>query len=328
MSVKTFGKIITLSALLAVTHVSQAAANVTVVSEFDPAQGLLPESVARDANGDLVLSMAPQHTLWKFITDGSQTLVPLATLPVPEGASSIGVKIAADGTIYACTAALDPMLDAAHVWRVTPSGETSLYASLDPYGFPNDIAIDDDENLFVTDPVLGAIYEISASGVVSTWLDDANLSGDPSGPIVGVPFGANGIALDRRDKHLYIANTDMGEIYRVRIRRDGSAGRLHVFASDPLLVGADGIAFDAIGRLYVAVNAQNSVARVSRWGNVTIVAQGGVFDGPSSVAFSSDGFGRSELYVTSFALGTLLGGGVPEPSLDALPVRFGGLPLP
>ncbi len=328
MPVKTFGKIVTLCTLLVLTHVGQARADLTVVGEFDPQQGLFPESVARDANGDLILSMAPQHTLWKFVTDGSETLVPLATLPVPEGASAIGVKIGADQEIYACTAALDPTLDAAHVWRVTPSGATSLHASLNPYGFPNDIAIDDDGNLFVTDSVLGAVYQISPAGSVSTWLDDAQLSGDPSGPVVGLPFGANGIALDRRDRHLYITNTDRGEVYRVRIRHDGSAGRLVVFASDPVLVGADGIALDAVGRLYVAVNAQNSVARISRRGHVSIVAQGGVLDGPSSVAFSSDGPRRSELYVTSFALGTLLGGGVPKPSLETLPVRFGGLPLP
>ncbi len=317
-----------LSSLFLVAWPGQAHTEVTVLAQFDATQGQLPESVTRDQKGNLIISMTPQHTLWTIAPDDPDTFAPLATLPVPEGAVSLGVKVGEGGDIFACTAAFDPSLDAAHVWRVTPDGSVSHYASLDASGFPNDLAFDRHGNLLVTDPLLGVIRKVAPDGDASIWLGDPRLSGDPSGPILGVPWGANGIAFDRRDRHLYISNTDFGEIYRIRVRRDGSAGHLVVLASDPRLVGSDGIAVDVLGRVYVAVNSQNSIARIDRHGGLSIVAHAGPFDGPSSLAFASDGFHRTQLYVTSFAFATAESGGNPQPSLDAIGVPFGGLPLP
>lgn len=291
-------------------------------------QGQMPESVARDPQGNLIVSMSPQHTLWKVLPRAQYSAAPLATLPVPDGANVLGVKIGENGDIFACTAGFNPAIDASHVWRVSPSGSVSDYARLDPRGFPNDIAIDDSGHLFVTDTVLGVIYRIDSAGAYETWLADPQLSGDPAGPLVGIPWGANGIALDRCNRQLYISNSDFGQILRVRIRPDGSAGQLSHFASDPRLRGADGIAFDELGRLYVAVNTQNQIARVEPWGTVSIVAQGAPFDGPSALAFASDHLHRTTLYVTSFALGTATAGGIAQPSLDGIRVPFGGLPMP
>jgi sugar lactone lactonase YvrE len=302
--------------------------DVRVIASFDPAQGQLPESVARASDGALILSMAPQHTLWTIIPDGAHSAVPLATLPVADGVNAVGVKIGATGDIFACTAGFDPTLDPSHVWRVTPSGAVSDYAQLDPYGFPNDIAMDDSGTLFVTDTAFGAVYKIKSAGNVEIWLADSRLLGDPEGPVVGLPWGVNGIAFDRSDRHLYLSNTDYGEIFRVRVHRDGSAGPLELFVSDPRLQGADGIAFDRLGHLYVAVNAQNRIARIDRRRNVSIVAEGGPFDGPSALAFASDCPHHTSLYITSFALNTAMAGGTPLPSLDAITVPFGGLPMP
>jgi sugar lactone lactonase YvrE len=316
------------SALTVFARQGLAEDGVRVIASFDPAQGQLPESLARAHDGTLVLSMAPQHTLWTIIPDGAHSPVFLATLPVADGVNVVGVKISESGDVFACTAGSDPTLDPSHVWRITASGTVSEHAPLDPYGFPNDIAMDDSGSLFVTDTTFGAVYKIQSAGNVAIWLADSRLLGDPEGPLVGLPWGANGIAFDRADRHLYISNTDYGEIFRVRVKRDGSAGPLELFVSDPLLRGADGIAFDRLGHLYVAVNSQNRIARLDRRGNVSIVAEGAPLDGPSALAFASDCGHRTSLYVTSFALGTAMAGGMPQPSLDAITVPHGGLPMP
>ena len=57
---------------------------------------------------------------------------------------------------------------------------------------------------------------------------------------------------------------------------------LALFVSDPGLQGAAASAFDRLGRLYAAVNAQNQIARIDRRGKVSIVAQDAPFDGPSA----------------------------------------------
>jgi sugar lactone lactonase YvrE len=328
MTSRFFVGLLLCSALTVLAQDGLADGTVRVIASFDPTQGQLPESVARARDGSLVVSMAPQHAIWRIIPDGAHPPVPLATLPVADGVNAVGVKIGASGDVFACTAGFDPTLDPSHVWRITPSGTVSDYAQLDPHGFPNDIAMDDSGSLFVTDTAFGAVYKIKSAGNVEIWLADSSLLGDPEGPLVGLPWGANGIAFDRSDRHLYISNTDYGAIFRVRVHGNGSAGPLALFVSDPRLRGADGIAFDRRGQLYVAVNAQNRIARIDRRGRVSIVAQGGPLDGPSALAFASDCPHRTSLYITSFALDTAMSGGMPLPSLDAITVPFGGLPMP
>lgn len=88
--------------------------------------------------------------------------------------------------------------------------------------------------------------------------------------------------------------------------------------------------FDALGTLYVAVMWQNQIATVSRTGAVSLLASGSIFDGPSSLAFSSeDGDSQGNtLYIANFCLQELRQGVTPHPALLQMPVRTGGLPLP
>lgn len=302
----------------------------TVVAPFDPNQGQLPESIALNTDGEILLSMAGAHSIFKIVPDGQHAAVPFATLPVAAGAFSVGVKIGPSGDIFACTAAFSPALDASHVWRITQSGAVSDLAHLDPAGFPNDIAFDDGGNLFVTDSALGLIYKIAPDGSFAVWLRDARLLGNPQHPLVGSPFGANGIVFNKQDRRLYVDDTDFGTVFRVKVAQDGSPGPLELFVSDPRLAGADGLAFDDKGHLYLAANIQNQIARIDRNGNIEIVAQGAPLDTPSSFAFGPEGDDGTTLFISSFAIAQAIGvaPGVPMPSLDSIQVPFGGLPLP
>lgn len=318
-----------LASLVSLVSVRSDAASLTVIAPLDPSLGQLPESITADDAGDVYLSMS--NIVWKVHPDGRHAPAPFATLPVPaDGATfSMGLKFGPDGYLYAGSASFNPANDASHVWRISPSGQVSEYAHLDPNGFPNDLAWDDHGDLYVTDAWLGVVYKIDAPGHASVWLSDPLLDGDPAHPAFGFhAFGVDGIAFDTNKKNLYLTNLDYGEILRVPIDKHGDPGDVTVYAGDARLVGADGIAFDKDENLYVAANVQNQIAVVDRHGRVSLAAQGGPLDGPSSLVFGTKGCDKKTLYVASFAIGSALGGGVPHPALLSMPAPHGGLSLP
>jgi sugar lactone lactonase YvrE len=315
-----------LLALGALFVTAPAVAAPQLVVALDPALGQLPESLAVDGGGNFYVSMGSQ--LAKI--DASHNITTLAALPVP-GGSATGVKFAPNGKLYVATAAFDPNADASYVFSVDKNtGAIGVVADFDPDGFPNDIAFDAAGATFVTDSALGAIWKIAPGGTPFIWLADPLLQGNPNASVFGAPFGANGIVFDRTKRKLYVSNTDLGAVLEIDIARNGSPGDVEVFASDPSLVGADGLALDRSGTLYVAVNTQDQLATVDRHGNVTVIAQGGLLDGPSSFAFGVAPCDHHTLYLTNFAIARALGliPGEPHPAILSLRVSTPGLPLP
>jgi hypothetical protein len=156
--------------------------------------------------------------------------------------------------------------------------------------------------LFVSDSFQGAIFQIehvdlcTGSCTVTTFGRDALLAtaGFP-------PFGGNGIAFSPDEKSVYIANTGDDRI----LRMDAGTKTVEVFSES--INGADGIAFDSSGRLWVAANQADEVVVLD--GNGRVVAKFGDFLGiredgaprgllfPASIAFS-----RGSAFVTNLAL--------------------------
>lgn len=320
---------IMVGAMFALGASEATAAVPSLVRSFDPAQFELPESVTTDGAGNFYMSMGP---VVKKLTPGGLLTV-LAAPPVPSGAFMTGVKFGPDGYLYAGSGAFAPDPSAAFVWRIHPvTGATTQFAALDPLGFPNDIAFDDHHNMYVTDPFLGLIWKLDKYGAPDVWIADPLLEGNPASPYLLIhDFGVDGIAFNQHKDELYVGNLDYGTIVRIPLECGGDAGEPEVFVDDfASLAGADGIAFDKKGDLYVAVNGQDRVARVDEDGDVTIVAQGGLLDGPSSVVFGQTAKTKKNLYVTSFAISRFLGTkpGAPHPSLLSLAVNEKGLSLP
>lgn len=298
-----------------------------VVASFNPALGQLPESVTADADGNFYLSMS--NTVQKLSSNGTLSLY--AQLPTPAGNFASGVKFGPNGYLYVASAGFDPSQAAAGLYKVSPNRTVSLVTSLDPTGFPNDIAFDDDDNALVTDPFLGRVYKIDRWGHSSVWLQDARLLGNSANPALGIaPFGVDGIAFDKNKRNLYLGNLDSGSIYRVAVGSGCTPGPLQLWVTDSRLRGADGIAFDKKGNLYVAVNAQDQIAQVAANGSVSVVASGEPLDSPSSVVFGQHGSDKKNLYLASFAIARALGvkPGAPAPSLTRIGVQFGGQDLP
>jgi sugar lactone lactonase YvrE len=105
----------------------------------------------------------------------------------------------------------------------------------------------------------------------------------------GIAF-ANGIALDRDEEHLYVAETMKRDILRYRIGRDGSLSDREVYGPASLgrLGFPDGIAFDEAGNLWVTFPAWNAVGNITPAGELEIVVEdpeGRVLKRPSNICF-------------------------------------------
>ncbi len=309
------------------TMVALASPPVTVLQTFNPAYGQLPESIPADDAGNLYFSLG--GTLQKYTTE--HQLIQLATIPVPvqQGAATLGVKVGPEGAIYVAVASFNPALSVSSVWRVSADGQqVSPFVSFPADSIPNDMVFDPQGNLYLTDSAKGQIWKIDQGGEAQVWFADPLLSGNPTDPVAGSPLGANGIAFDRFRRHIYVANTDYGRIVRIGLRH-GRAHGIEVAATSDLLIGADGIAFDVLGDLYVAVNAADRIAVVSPLGTVSVLAEGAPLDAPSSLVFGANCSDRHTLYVTNFAIMRVNGlkPGAPQPSLASLPVLLPGLDL-
>ena len=122
----------------------------------------------------------------------------------------------------------------------------------------------------------------------------------------GLKF-VNGIAFSA-DQRLYINDTATRMVYRYPWKDGKLIGPREDFGSvdDPskpaLFKGPDGMAFDANGKLYVAVYAQSDVTVLGRNGKVIerIQTPGNL---PTNVCFGLPG--QKKIYVTEYELGRL-----------------------
>ncbi|HEX3084525.1 MAG TPA: SMP-30/gluconolactonase/LRE family protein, partial [Pyrinomonadaceae bacterium] len=148
-----------------------------------------------------------------------------------------------------------------------PGNTQSVYAAFIPTGpsLLNDLAFDDDGNLYVTDSFAATIYRIPAGGgAPSVWFTDPRLAGD-----LAVPFGVNGIRIDKNNKNVYVSVTAEngtldGVIYRLPLANPtaGNLEEFHRYSFLPsfTLAGPDGIAFGKSGKLYVCLAGTSQIS--------------------------------------------------------------------
>jgi gluconolactonase len=212
-----------------------------------------------------------------------------------------GVAVARDATVYAGG-------EAGQVYRISPDGKkVEVFANTG--GFCLGLTLDQEENLYICDPRRKAVLKVSTQGDVSVLLDEVdgqNLiqpnfsvfdakgtlyfsdSGDwkkTNGVIYRVspegkaavfsqgPFHfANGLALDASEQYLYVVESNLNRVLRIGIRPDGTAGEAEVYAEGILSV-PDGLAFDALGNLYVTTYGSSAIYRVTPDRSVALLCQ-------------------------------------------------------
>jgi sugar lactone lactonase YvrE len=288
--------------------------NVKTVASFDPAKGELPEGLAITDRGVTYVGFAPTGEIVKVADDGSMS--PVATLPRGDG-FLVGLAVDGRDRLFAALASFD---DATHgIWRVRSDGSAKRVVSLPTDTFPNAIAFRG-RRMFVTDSFGGAVWRVR-HGHARIWSQDDILLGDPT---TDLPIGANGLAF--LGHYLYVTNDQKGRIVRIPVESGGRAGSPVLLTEDDALVGADGIAFDVRGNLYVAVNEQDKLVRMGPSGGMTILAsRADGLDFPATPVFGDRPAHRTDLYLTNFALDL---DRHPNPALLVLDVGVAGKRLP
>jgi DNA-binding beta-propeller fold protein YncE len=246
------------------------------------------------------------------------------------GASKIQ-RVAADlGGAIEDVAALPSIGAPANRVEGNPDGssDTTAFGS-NGFPGPNAMVFDRSGNLYVSDSFQGAIYRI----------DNAQQCHAPCGvtvvlhhPLLATagfpPFGANGLALSRDELTLFVANT--GDDRVLRIDLGTSPPSISVFAES--INGADGIAFDERGILWVAANQADEIVGLDERGRV--VSKLGAFEGigadgaPEGLLFPASlvRVGR-DMFITNLAL-PLTGAVGDEPEEDVRRWTVSRLRLP
>jgi sugar lactone lactonase YvrE len=139
----------------------------------------------------------------------------------------------------------------------------------------NGIAFDKQGNLYVSGGRSGKVYRIGPGGGSGQVFAEIQThtrklpDGKTEQAIVanGVDFDAKGV--------LHVTDTARGAVWKVTAGPDGKAAKPVLLAQSPLLEGADGLAFDPSGRIWVVANERNALLTVTPDGKVEEIAKNG-----------------------------------------------------
>ncbi|HKA32444.1 MAG TPA: SMP-30/gluconolactonase/LRE family protein [Candidatus Binatia bacterium] len=155
----------------------------------------------------------------------------------------------------------------------------------------NGIAFDKQGNLYICGGRSGKIYRVGPAGGA------AQVYAEIPGFVRTLPDGkteqatvANGLVFDSKGT-LFVSDTARGAIWRISIGADGKPGKPEKVAENSILEGADGIAFDRTGKLWVTANERNALVTVSPDGKLQEVAKNdskGPLEFPSAIVFVGD----------------------------------------
>jgi gluconolactonase len=232
-----------------------------------------PECVTVGAEGELYAG-GEAGQIYRIAPDGSEV-----TEIANTGAESGGSALDADGNLFECSMA-------GVVNRISPSGAFETYSSGTPempMAVPNYPVFAPDGSLFVSDSgdwerCNGRIYVIRPSGETELAFPD----------YLAFP---NGMALDSENGWLYVVQSNVRNVIRLKVVDGEIVGRAEIYVSLPSIGLADGVALAESGNLYVACFEPGAILLVRPDRSVDTVVQDmvlGVFNRPTNVAFSRD----------------------------------------
>lgn len=260
-----------------------------------PGNDVFPESITSAPDGTLFVSSIVQGTIYR-IPAGSATaesLIPLDSRPGVAGVMYDPTR----RVLWACIVDLSgqsvSVLEALH----PQTGETIARYENPLPGLLADIAVANGTTLFVTDTITSKILRLTTpagratDGALAVWSDDAVLSA-PAAPTAG-PLGLNGIAYDPVFRTVYVGKYNSGQLFRVRVGTDGSAGKPQEIGLGRAYPKIDGIRLAGPGGVLAAVN-YGPLLYINVAPQTAVVRTVATFDQPSSVTIARDGIWVSE----------------------------------
>jgi len=219
------------------------------------------------------LAFGPDGQLYVTETDRIYRFTPSAGSP-PTGtlfASGIpgtnGLAFDRDGNLWTG----DGTTGQGRVWKISPAGVVAEMFRIQPMA--NEV------NLVAGVGGVGRDARTLPPGTITVTPTSRNAANT----LGSQPLVANGLAFDRGGNNLYVADTARGAIWHVRVGNDGTvAARMgcdttftantlcldNVWVAHPALEGADGIALDQAGNVWVSANERNAIVWVSNTGRV------------------------------------------------------------
>jgi sugar lactone lactonase YvrE len=209
------------SYLVGVQALSEPVGFAEVISTY-PDSNFIPEGIAIDDDGHLILGSIRRGQILKLAPD------PEIMLDREQHWSVFGMRFHSDGSLWFASAAVPQLADVGD-----DEGKTGLYrfdisageitqAAILPQYEPDqvlgDLVIADDNTIYATDSLTGAIYRYYIDSNEFEFLVERGKLGSPQG-----------LVLDEAGGYLYVADY-IGGLYRVSTQ-DGSLVRLSVAAS-------------------------------------------------------------------------------------------------
>jgi hypothetical protein len=283
--------------------------NITTVAGFNASEGQLPEGLAIMGD-DVFVSFAPQAQVVRLnqnLTGTNTTTIQnqsdttftdfgsWPTIPQNMGFMT-GLAFDRQQNLYAAIASLTSEVKSG-VYRVGPDGgNATLFVTHPRMQLPNAIVFNERDQLFISDSGAATIFFVQPNGTITEWLSHPLLQGNntfcPSVPDLQMNIGSNGMALDRSQESLFVANTDRASILRIPIGPDDSAMEPEVFFGPDCenLAGADGMVIDETSNdLIIAVNKLDKIVKVSIDNRtISTLASGDILDFPASLSIKED----------------------------------------
>lgn len=196
-----------------------------------------------NATANQLASQSNQMTL-----SNSDYLEIVAEMPIGTG----GVEVDGDGNIYCSDfgSALSGGTAGRFVYKVTPNGETSIFAS--GLNGASGNTFGSDGNFYQSNIAGGSVSTITLTGQVSNFVSGM------SSPV--------GIVFDK-EENLFVANCGDNTVKKV-----DTNNQVTTFASGTIFNCPNGITIDDDGNLYVANFSNSNVVKIDPQGNSSVLA--------------------------------------------------------
>jgi gluconolactonase len=229
------------------------------------------------------------------------------------------------------------------IFCIDPHGHWELITQYD--GWPNGLKIHRDGRIFIADYKQGILILDPGTGAVSPFLTHSRSEGfkgvndlffdangtlyfsdqgqtgqqDPTGRVYAYDLGAhiltrlidngpspNGLVMDQAQSALFVAMTRGNAVWRLPIQRDGGTSKVGIFTTMAGGVsGADGMALDAQGNLYVC-DAGNACVWVFDPHAVPLYRIRSCTEGRTLTNLAFGGRDNRQLFITDSSTSTIL----------------------